>query len=151
MTPLDERPEMRCWCGASNPSVHQAPDGYAHTYQPERRNRGRAAEVVVAFGDVTQERAEALVRAIDEFTDRRTSERPERRSGERFDDVLETMNRVHDQPDGTGTVKCARCLGTVRYEKQTVGRKRAARRRKSTGEVWSRGHCETEGCVSWIV
>lgn len=72
---------------------------------------------------------------------------PERR----FDDVLETMRRVHELPDGQGTVKCARCLGTVRYEKRSAGKRVPRRSRQAkTSKIWSRGKCETEGCVAWI-
>lgn len=28
----------KCWCGATNTGVHQAPNGYAHTYTAERRD-----------------------------------------------------------------------------------------------------------------
>ena len=71
---------------------------------------------------------------------------------ERFEDVIETIRRVHEQPDGTGTVKCARCLGPVQYEKRGVGKRvpRRSRQPKPT-KIWSRGKCETEGCLSWIV
>lgn len=73
---------------------------------------------------------------------------PERR----FDDVVETIRRVHEQPDGFGTVKCARCLGTLKYRKETKREKRPRRSRPGRVlEVWSQGQCETEGCISWIV
>lgn len=71
-----------------------------------------------------------------------------------FDDVVETIRRVHDAatPDGYGTVKCARCLGTVRYEKKTLREKRPRRSRQGPARgVWSRGQCNTEGCIGWIV
>lgn len=58
-----------------------------------------------------------------------------------YRDVLETMQRVHASPDGAGTVKCPRCQGTVHYEKRTL----------KPGRSWSRGKCETERCVAWIV
>ena len=78
----------------------------------------------------------------------------EKRAIEQYADVLETMKRVHaaDMPDGFGTVKCARCLGTLKYRKETKREKRPRRSRPGRVlEVWSRGQCETEGCLSWIV
>jgi hypothetical protein len=80
-----------------------------------------------------------------------TRSAPDRRAA--YEDVLETMHRVHDpaNPDGHGTVKCARCLGTVRYEKRMEKRTRRGRARKQDGKIWSRGKCEMEGCLSWII
>lgn len=56
--------------------------------------------------------------------------------------VIEAMEYVHELPDGSGTTVCPRCGGTLHYEKRTLS--------SGSSREWSRGQCETDGCISWL-
>lgn len=59
----------------------------------------------------------------------------------RFKHAIEALERVHELADGEGSIVCPRCSGTILYEKRT----------SETGQQWSKGVCETKGCIAWLV